>query len=107
MTEPTVEDVARRARVAATDLALATRATKDAALHAMADALVASSADVLSANALDVQAAEATGTSPALVDRLRLDDGRVHAMAAGLREVAGLADPVGEVVRGSTLANGL
>lgn len=107
MTEPTVEDVARRARVAATDLALATRATKDAVLQAMADALVASRADVLAANALDVQAAEAAGTSPSLVDRLRLDDGRVKAMAAGLRDVAGLADPVGEVVRGSTLANGL
>jgi glutamate-5-semialdehyde dehydrogenase len=107
MTELTVEEVARRARVAATDLALATRATKDAALKAMADALVAATSDVLAANAEDVRAAEQAGTSAAMVDRLRLDAGRVEAMAAGLREVAGLADPVGEVVRGSTLANGL
>jgi glutamate-5-semialdehyde dehydrogenase len=107
MTEPTVEDVARRARVAATDLAVATRATKDAALHAMADALVAATDEVLAANAQDVYAAEEAGTSGALVDRLRLDAGRVEAMADGLRQVAGLADPVGEVVRGSTLANGL
>ncbi len=107
MTEPTVEEVASRARAAATDLALATRAVKDAALHAMADALVAATSDVLAANGEDVAAAEQAGTSAALVDRLRLDAGRVEAMAAGLREVAGLADPVGEVVRGSTLANGL
>jgi glutamate-5-semialdehyde dehydrogenase len=107
MDEPTVEDVARRARVAANELALATRARKDAALHAMADALLAATDRVLEANAADVSAAEAGGTSSALVDRLRLDEGRVAAMAAGLREVAGLADPVGEVVRGSTLANGL
>ncbi len=107
MTEPTVDEVARRARVAATDLALATRATKDSALHAMADALVAATADILAANAQDTGAAEEAGTAAALIDRLRLDAGRVEAMAAGLREVAGLADPVGEVVRGSTLANGL
>ncbi len=107
MNEPTVEGVARRARVAATDLAVATRATKDAALAAMADALVGATADVLAANARDVAAAEAAGTSAALVDRLRLDADRVEAMAAGLRHVAGLADPVGEIVRGSTLANGL
>jgi len=102
-----VEDVARRARAAATELALATRATKDAALHAMADALEAELATVLEGNAADVTAAEGAGVSAALVDRLRLDEGRVHAMADGLRDVAGLPDPVGEVVRGSTLANGL
>ena len=103
----TVEQVARRARVAAEHLALATRATKDAALTAMAEQLVASTADVLAANADDVSAAEESGTSGALVDRLRLDEARVRAMADGLRDVAGLPDPVGEVVRGSTLANGL
>ena len=72
----------------------------------MADALVAATSDVLAANAEDVRAAEQAGTSAALVDRLRLDAGRVEAMAAGLREVAGLADPVGEVVRGSTWPTG-
>ncbi len=59
------------------------------------------------ANAEDVARAEAAGTATNVVDRLRLTDARLEAMAAGLREVAGLPDPVGEVVRGSTLANGL
>jgi glutamate-5-semialdehyde dehydrogenase len=104
----TFEAVAQRAREAAHELALATRATKDTALHAMADALVASTDDVLAANAEDVTAArEAAGTAEALLDRLRLDAARVAGMADGLRDVAGLPDPVGEVVRGSTLANGL
>ncbi len=103
----TFETVARRAREAAHELALATRAAKDAALHAMADALVAATDDVLSANGQDVAAARAQGTADGLVDRLRLDEGRVASMARGLRDVADLPDPVGEVVRGSTLANGL
>src|SRR3954471_4871166 len=97
----------RRSRAAATELAVATRATKDAALSSMADALVAATDDVLAANAADVSAAESGGISPTMVDRLRLDASRVEGMADGLREVAGLPDPVGEVVRGSTLANGL
>jgi glutamate-5-semialdehyde dehydrogenase len=107
MTDTSFEAVALRAREAAHDLALATRATKDAALLAMADALVAACGPVLEANADDVAAARAGGTGEGLVDRLRLDEARVRAMADGLREVAGLPDPVGEVVRGSTLANGL
>ena len=107
MTDLTVETVAQRARTAATELALATRATKDAALHAMADALLARTGDILAANARDVDAAESGGTPAAIVDRLRLDESRVAGMAEGLRDVAGLTDPVGEVVRGSTLANGL
>jgi glutamate-5-semialdehyde dehydrogenase len=103
----TFEAVAHRAREAAHELALATRATKDDALHAMADALVAGTEDVLAANAEDVAAAREAGTPDALLDRLRLDASRVAGMADGLRDVAGLPDPVGEVVRGSTLANGL
>ncbi|RYU12220.1 glutamate-5-semialdehyde dehydrogenase [Nocardioides iriomotensis] len=102
-----VESVARRARAASVDLALATRATKDAALHAMADALEAATGSIREANAADVDAARAAGTPEAIIDRLRLDEDRVRGMADGLRDVAGLADPVGEVVRGSTLANGL
>ena len=105
--EERVAEVAGRARVAATDLALATRAVKDAALMTMAHALVEQSDRVLAANADDVAAAEAAGMGGHLVDRLRLDQDRVEAMARGLREVAGLPDPVGEVLRGSTLANGL
>ena len=107
MTESTVESVALRAREAAQDLALATRAVKDAALHAMADGLLAATEDVLAANAEDVSAASENGIPEAMVDRLRLDADRVVGMADGLRQVAGLPDPVGEVVRGSTLANGL
>ena len=99
--------LARRARAAATELALATREVKDAALHAMADDLVAGSRAVLEANAADVEATESSGTPAHMVDRLRLDDARVEGMSQGLRDVAGLPDPVGEVLRGSTLANGL
>jgi glutamate-5-semialdehyde dehydrogenase len=105
--EATVHEVAGRARVAATELALATRGVKDGALEAMADALVAATADILVENAVDVAAAEANGVPAATVDRLRLDEARVEGMSTGLREVADLPDPVGEVVRGSTLANGL
>jgi glutamate-5-semialdehyde dehydrogenase len=99
--------VARRARAAANELALASRAAKDAALEAMAAALLDRTDEVLSANARDVAAAEATGTPAHMIDRLRLDADRVAGMAQGLRDVAGLPDPVGDVRRGSTLANGL
>ena len=102
-----VLDTARRAREASHGLALATRAQKDAALLAMADALLARSSEVLDANAEDVARAEADGTPPNIVDRLRLTPQRLEDMARGLRDVAALPDPVGEVVRGSTLANGL
>ena len=100
-------EVARRARTAATTLALATRSTKDAALEAMAVALTQDADALLAANADDVRRATEGGTPEHLVDRLRLDASRLEGMADGLREVAGLPDPVGEVVRGSTLANGL
>jgi len=106
-TNDDVRALAARAREASLDLALATRATKDAALHAMADALLAMAPEILAANADDVARAETNGTQPNVVDRLRLTDDRLAGMAQGLRDVAGLPDPVGEVVRGSTLANGL
>ena len=99
--------VAERARTASHPLALATRAQKDRALHAMADALLARSAEVLAGNAEDVERAEAAGTPANIIDRLRLTPERLEQMAQGLRDVAGLPDPVGEVVRGSTLPNGL
>ena len=102
-----VLDTARRAREASHGLALATRAQKDAALLAMADALLARWSEVLDANVEDVARAEADGTPANIVDRLRLTPQRLEDMARGLREVAALPDPVGEVVRGSTLANGL
>jgi glutamate-5-semialdehyde dehydrogenase len=102
-----VPDLARRSRVAARALAAAPGRDKDRALTAMADLLVARSADVLAANAADVEAARASGTAQHLVDRLSLDASRVAAMADGIRTVVALPDPVGEVVRGSTLPNGL
>ena len=102
-----VLEVARRGRAAAALLAPLARADKDRALHAMADALVARSAEVLAANAEDVAAGRAGGTTEAMLDRLTLTAARVEAMADGLRHVATLPDPVGEVVRGSSLPNGL
>ncbi|MVA77606.1 glutamate-5-semialdehyde dehydrogenase [Auraticoccus sp. F435] len=100
-------DQARAAKDASRSLATASRAVKDAALHAMADALAAAEEDVLAANARDVSAAEESGAAPALVDRLRLTPARVTAMVDGLRQLAGLPDPVGDVVRGWTNPNGV
>lgn len=102
-----VRDVALRARVAARALARATRATKDAALLAMADALVVSADRVVEANGADLAAGRAAGMSDGLLDRLTLTRARVEAIADAMRELAALPDPVGEVVRGSTLPNGL
>ncbi len=100
-------DQARAAREAARVLATASRRTKDAALHAMADALLGAQASVLAANAVDVGRAEASGTPASLVDRLRLDPSRVRGMADGLRQLAALPDPVGDVIRGWTNPNGV
>ncbi len=105
MTE--VLDAARRAKTAAAALAPLPRKTKDAALHAMAEALIAHTGRILEANALDVAASREQGTSEAMLDRLALTPSRVAAMADGLRHVAGLPDPVGDVVRGNDLPNGL
>lgn len=102
-----VHDAARRARVAARTLGTLTSATKDRALHAAADSVLASVDEVLAANEVDLQTARAAGTPAAILDRLALNPQRVDGIAAGLRQVAGLPDPVGEVLRGRTLPNGL
>jgi glutamate-5-semialdehyde dehydrogenase len=102
-----VQEQAQKARTAALTLSSATRATKDAALLAMADSLAKSETAILQANARDVARAEADGTSAALIDRLRLTPDRVAGMVEGLRELAALPDPVGDVVRGWTNANGI
>ncbi|WTW94751.1 glutamate-5-semialdehyde dehydrogenase [Streptomycetaceae bacterium NBC_01309] len=102
-----VLDTARRAREAAALLAPLERRVKDAALLAIADALVARSAEIVKANAEDVARARENGTPESTVDRLTLTDERVAAIASDVRDVVGLPDPVGEVVRGSTLPNGL
>ena len=106
MTTNAVRDLAERARTASYPLARADRATKDAALIAMADAVEKQQSTILEANGQDLAVA-APDTSDALLDRLRLTPERVAAMADGLRDLAALPDPVGEVVRESTLANGL
>jgi glutamate-5-semialdehyde dehydrogenase len=103
----TVLQQAAEARVAAIDLAAATRAEKDAALRLMADRLVERADDIVAANAVDVGNARTGGSSEAMIDRLVLTAERVAAMADGLRQLAALPDPVGDVVRGSTLENGL
>ncbi len=99
--------VCRRAREASRALALASRATKDAALVAVAQALADHVGPIVEANAQDLRRGEQDGLSVSLLDRLRLDAARVEAIGDAVRDVAALPDPVGEVVRGSTLANGL
>lgn len=102
-----ITSIARAAKAASRSLATAPRSVKDAALLAMADALVARGEAVLAANAEDVARARAAGMRPGLVDRLTLTAERIDGIAGALRELAALPDPVGEVVRGSTLPNGL
>jgi glutamate-5-semialdehyde dehydrogenase len=102
-----VIEQAGKARVAAVDLGAATRTVKDAALLLMADRLVARADEIVAANAADIDNARSNGLSDAMIDRLGLTTDRVAAMADGLRQMAALPDPVGEVVRGSILANGL
>jgi glutamate-5-semialdehyde dehydrogenase len=107
MEATTVREAAQRARTAARELRGVTRERKDLALRGMADALVGATASIIEANNLDVSVAESNGTSPALIDRLTLTEERIADIASALRELADLPDPVGEVVRGSTLPNGL
>jgi glutamate-5-semialdehyde dehydrogenase len=106
-TQEQVLDAARRARQAAAELAPLPRGTKDAALHAIADALLARSPEIIKANAADVERAREAGTSEYMIDRLSLSAERIEAIAAAVRHVASLPDPVGESVRGYTLPNGL
>jgi glutamate-5-semialdehyde dehydrogenase len=102
-----VLDAARRARVAARALAALPTVTKDHALRVAAEAIVAQTDQILAANREDLRVAQVAGTPAAILDRLALNPQRVEAIAAGLRQVAGLPDPVGEVLRGYTLPNGL
>ena len=107
MSNASLADLGRRAQAAARVLATTTTGARDAGLAAAADLLVASTAEILDANARDVERATRASSPATVVDRLRLDAGRVEAMAAGLRQVAALPDPVGEVVAGWTRPNGL
>ena len=98
---------ARAARTACLGLATATREAKDAALDSMAEAILANEVQILDANTVDLGRAREAGVAAALLDRLALDTKRVRAMAEGLWDLAELPDPVGEVVRGWNLANGI
>jgi len=102
-----VTELCAAAQRASRALALADGATKDRALAALADALEARADEVLEANARDLDAGREAGLSPALMDRLALDHRRVRTMAAGVRAIAALPDPVGEVVDGFRRPNGL
>ncbi|MDR0959543.1 MAG: glutamate-5-semialdehyde dehydrogenase [Propionibacteriaceae bacterium] len=103
----TFTDQARAALLASHSLALLTSAEKNRALLAMADALAERSADILEANGDDVERARGENMTSSLLDRLTLTGERIAAMAEGLRELAGLADPVGEIVRGWVTADDL
>ena len=102
-----LSELGQRAKAASLALALASTATKDAALAAAADLLSQRSEDILTANAADVERAKADGVPATIIDRLRLSDARIASMAGGLRQVASLADPVGEVVEGWVRPNGI
>jgi glutamate-5-semialdehyde dehydrogenase len=104
---PSLPELGARAKAASRALALASTEAKDEALRAAADVLVQQSDEVLAANRADVETAEAGGTTRTVVDRLRRTPERVEAMAAGLRQVAALPDPVGEVIDDRTRPNGL
>ncbi|MFM8721017.1 MAG: gamma-glutamyl-phosphate reductase, partial [Chthoniobacterales bacterium] len=102
-----IEEMGRRARRAARSLALCSTEAKNAALHAMADAIDAAEKDIIASNEQDLAAAPGFGLNAAAIDRLKLTPERIRAMAKGVREVALLPDPVGEVIRAWTRPNGL
>ncbi len=99
--------IGERARSAARILALATPEAKNAALLAMADQILANAPEILAANAIDLENAEKSGLSRSMLDRLRLDEDRLSAMADGIRVAASLPDPVGSILKEWTKENGL
>ncbi|TIM11947.1 glutamate-5-semialdehyde dehydrogenase [Mesorhizobium sp.] len=100
-------DIGRRARAAARPLAVATAERKHAALIGMAQAILRHEQDILDANAIDIKNGEQSGLSASFMDRLKLDPGRIRAMADGISEIAGLRDPVGDVIAAWDRPNGL
>jgi glutamate-5-semialdehyde dehydrogenase len=107
VTASSVAQTCASAKQAAGSLALLGAGVKDAALHAIADALIARTPEILAANALDLEAGRANEIGSALLDRLRLDEGRIGAIADGARAIAALPDPVGETIDGHRLPNGV
>jgi glutamate-5-semialdehyde dehydrogenase len=102
-----VIEAATRSKAAAATLRMLTRKQKDFALNAIADALVANESSILDANRIDVDDAIKRGTDAAIIDRLTLNSERLAAIASAARDVCALPDPVGDVIRGYTLPNGL
>jgi glutamate-5-semialdehyde dehydrogenase len=102
-----IHDFGRRARAAARQLRLCTTEQKNAGIRAMADELLAAESEILAANAQDLEKAKANGLSGAMLERLTLNPKRLAAMADGVRQVADLPDPVGEIIREWTRPNGL
>lgn len=100
-------DIGRRARAAARPLAIATTAAKNAALAAMAETILRRERDILDANAIDVSNGEESRLSASFMDRLKLNPARIRAMAEGIREIAALRDPVGDVIAEWDRPNGL
>jgi glutamate-5-semialdehyde dehydrogenase len=107
VTKASMAELGRRAKAASRTLATASTASKDAALNASADLLVDRAPELLDANTQDVERAQQDGVTSTIVDRLRLTESRIEAMAGGLRKVAALPDPVGEIIEGWTRPNGL
>ncbi len=99
--------IGRKARAAMRPLAIASTAAKNAALSAMADAILRNEKTILEANAIDVANGEEAGLSPSFMDRLKLDAARIRAMSDGIREIAALKDPVGDVITEWGRPNGL
>src|SRR3954447_13711979 len=106
-TAASVSALCRAAKAAARSLAATDSGARDGTLLAMALALEARTEEILEANARDLEAGRGSGLSAALMDRLALDEGRIAAMAAGVRAIVALTDPVGEVIDGHRLPNGL
>src|SRR3954447_12712690 len=102
-----VTDICREAKRASRALAQLDRGTKDRALRAIADALAARTGEILEASARDMEAGREAGLTDALLDRLSLDAGRIAGIADGALAIAALPDPVGEVIDGRRLPNGL
>jgi len=100
-------EIGRKARAAARPLAIASPERKHAALVAMAEAIVRGEAEILNANAIDMANGDEAGLSPAMLDRLKLDPQRIRAIADGIRTIAELPDPVGDVIAGWDRPNGL
>ncbi len=107
MTDSGIGALGRRVKAASRPLARASTAAKDAVLLAAADLLTERADEILDANAVDVSRAETAGATTTVIDRLRLSAARIENMAAGLRKVAALPDPVGEIVDGWVRPNGL